>query len=107
MKKYLFFALLLCFSSRLLSGSEAEMPESGGIHAWVASNFARGVVPPFSFDYDGVNSDSFIGGWQFRKESMPCDETGVEKVRITYTGRREGLRVECLLDIIPEYDALR
>ncbi|MBP9986504.1 MAG: alpha-galactosidase [Bacteroidales bacterium] len=107
MKKYLIFALLLFFSSGLLTGREAEMPETGGINAWVAANFAKGVVPPFSFDYDVVNSDCFIGGWQFRKESVPSDEPGVEKFKFTYTGRREGVRAECLLDIIPEYDALR
>ena len=48
---------------------------------WVDTYFAKGVVPPFSFLYDGVPSATFLKKWNFTSEDGIPSQDG-EFVRI-------------------------
>jgi alpha-galactosidase len=64
---------------------------------WINEKFAKGIVPPFSFDYGGKSSDSFITGWNYKSEKLKSTEVGVENYLYTYSDNRSGLVVKCFV----------
>lgn len=61
---------------------------------WLTENFAKGVIPPFSFIYDGKYSSEFLKKWRLDYGSGQKDETSV-KYMFTYSDLETGLRVWC------------
>ncbi len=68
LKKLAFLALIFLFSAQS-NGSFAHRVDASGqdAKAWTERAFSEGVIPPFSFSYDGVSSDKFIRNWKFRE----------------------------------------
>ena len=60
---------------------------------WINAAFAKGVVPPFSFEYDGVPSAKFIKGWQYSKSKVTSPEPGSVRYSIVYKDKKTGLEV--------------
>ena len=70
----------------------AEMARSG---QWIRENF-RGEIPPFSFAYDGKDSDALFGLWQFKETVTTLDAQRVQHSQ-SYTDPRTGLVVRCVV----------
>ena len=51
---------------------------------WLLDRFADGVMPPFSFVYDGKQSSDFLKDWRFHHESEELEDSRTEHV-FTYT----------------------
>ena len=73
---------------------------------WVATHFAKGKVPPFSFTYGGAPSQGFIGKWKYAQAPLPATDQGGERVRFTYTDPKTGLEVACDVTYFTDYDAV-
>lgn len=62
---------------------------------WITTHFARGVVPPFSFEYGGRLSREFIKSWSYAATRQKSDDPKVLKYLYTYHEPSGGLKVEC------------
>ena len=62
---------------------------------WITTRFARGVVPPFSFEYGGKPSQEFIKSWSYTATRQKSDDPKVLKYLYTYREPSGGLKVEC------------
>lgn len=91
------------FSQSVLQGNDNSMD----VRQWVKENFAKGKVPPFSFDLGGKNSDTFISGWEydFEKKSQALNPDLEESV-YSYTDRKSGLMVKCLITCFKDFPAV-
>ncbi len=73
---------------------------------WVSQHFAKGVIPPFSFVYDGKSSDTFIKSWQFSAEKLKSNKPNEEESIYTYTDKKTGLAVKCKLTCFTDFPAV-
>src|SRR5437660_5964714 len=71
----------------------------------IAAYFGPGILPPFSFRYDGQPSEQFIGGWEFRRESPAADGGRTEHV-FSYTDPETQLQVRCECSVFKEFPAI-
>ncbi|HGE71507.1 TPA: alpha-galactosidase [Candidatus Poribacteria bacterium] len=72
---------------------------------WLISRFTKGVIPPFSFIYDGKPSSSFIKDWRFEQGSGQIDD--VKKKHIfTYVDTKTGLRIWCKCETFLDFPAI-
>ena len=62
---------------------------------WLKEKFAKGSIPPFSFVYNGISSDSIITSWDYKIEILKSNEPYVENYLFTYTDNKSGLVVKC------------
>ena len=85
-------ALLCAVSVYAQTSQRIAVPTS--VEKWITSTFAKGKTPPFSFVYDGVNSQQFIRKWQHSLQKQESAEGVVEYVA-TYQDRATGLKIEC------------
>ncbi|MBQ9528912.1 MAG: alpha-galactosidase, partial [Bacteroidales bacterium] len=60
---------------------------------WINSVFAKGTIPPFSFELDGVPSEKFIKGWEYEKKKVTAKEPGSICYEISYKEKKSGLKV--------------
>ena len=60
---------------------------------WINTVFAKGTVPPFSFELDGVPSEKFIKGWEYEKKKVTAKEPGSICYEISYKDKKSGLKV--------------
>lgn len=108
LKKLAFLTLIFLFAAQS-NGSFAHGVDASGqdATAWTERAFSKDVVPPFSFAYDGVSSDKFIRSWKFSKRKFPSEEEGRVSCLYSWTGSKEGIRVDCKVDVYDEFDAVR
>ena len=78
---------------------------SGGVEAWLDTNFSRNVLPPFSFVYNGRHSSEFLRDWKFTKEEIREDGTKKEFV-FTYSSPEKGLVVRCEAVVFKDFPAI-
>lgn len=64
------------------------------VDAWLCDLFMEGVVPPFSFVYDGKHSSEFLKNWKYSHESRKLDDSKTEYI-YTYKDPKTGLQVQC------------
>jgi alpha-galactosidase len=76
------------------------------VDKWIAARFARGVVPPFSFDYGGVHSDDLLPRWRWSATNLDAHDPAVTKRLFTWTDPATGLKVECEVKGFREYGAV-
>ena len=76
--------------------------EQGGAESWVASNFATGVLPPFSFTYGGKSSSEFLSHWQFSQETKRVDGTKTTYL-FTYADPQTDLVVLCTCEVFSDF----
>lgn len=88
-------AVLLALTGRAqapLARKNIENPEK-----WINAAFAKGAVPPFSFELDGVPSSKFIKGWEYDKKKVTAKEPGSVCYEISYRDKKSGLKVTALV----------
>ena len=84
-------ALTLAFQSQaqtIVERKGIENPDK-----WIQSAFAKGKLPPFSFNLDGASSETFIKGWEYSKNKVATREPGAVSYDVSYRDRRSGLKV--------------
>ena len=96
-------ALLCAVSGYAQTSQRIAVPTS--VEKWITSTFAKGKTPPFSFVYDGVNSQQFIRKWQHSLQKQESAEGVVEYVA-TYQDRATGLKIECHIKGFQEFGAV-
>ena len=96
-------ALLCAVSVSAQTSQRIAVPTS--VEKWITSTFAKGKTPPFSFVYDGVNSQQFIRKWQHSLQMQESAE-GVVKYVATYLDRATGLKIECHIKGFQEFGAV-
>ena len=76
------------------------------VKQWMGQQFAKGVVPPFSFVYGGKKSDSFIRSWQYHAEKMVSTEPNKEEYVYCYSDKTTGLLVKCTVTCFNDFSAV-
>ena len=108
MNKIIVIVLILISSTRIAlsqPGSTIGSDKTDVSH-WISSHFAKGKVPPFSFVYGGINSNSFIQSWGFRAEKLNPSDTNSKESLYTYTDHQTGLVVRCLVTSFKDFPAV-
>jgi alpha-galactosidase len=72
---------------------------------WVLDHFAKGVIPPFSFVYDGKPSSEFLKDWRFEHGSGQIDGER-KRYLFTYIDVKTGLRIWCKCETFSDFPAL-
>lgn len=98
--------LLLLLPSAVRSQSRQRMAVPENIERWIATTFAKGKVPPFSFVYDGKPSAQFIRGWKYAAKKEAGAEAGTVKYLFTYTDPKTGLKVDCHVTGFSDFGAV-
>jgi alpha-galactosidase len=75
------------------------------VHQWVEKNFAKNTIPPFSFNYGGKNSKTFITRWEYSAETKKSTDPGVEEFVYTYRDKQSGLTVKCFVSCFKDFPA--
>ena len=91
-----------------LEATGVKMSQSAwwdGLREWMAGQLSESGTPPFSFDYDGVNSSEFLATWDFSVNETLLDETRTLQT-VTYTDRQTGLEVRCELTHFADHPAV-
>ncbi|MBP9987336.1 MAG: alpha-galactosidase [Bacteroidales bacterium] len=84
---------MLCFSQtasaqRALAPKGIENPDK-----WICSAFAKGAVPPFSFEMNGTPSEKFIKTWGYSAKKNQSEEKNTVSYSFTYSDKGSGLQV--------------
>jgi len=107
MKSFLLTVSILLFSGIAFGQDTSTTSKSKiNVHKWVGQHFAKGVIPPFSFVYDGKNSDRFIKNWQFSSEKLNSKKPNEEESVFTYTDQKTGLAVKCKVTAFTDFPAV-
>lgn len=105
-KVLILFALIFAIHIPVRGQSLQSIPSGIGIKQWVGQHFARGKVPPFSFVYNGINSDCFIKNWQYKAEKVQPTEPNSEVSAFTYSDKTSGLSVRCQVTNFTDFPAV-
>jgi alpha-galactosidase len=81
------------------------MMTTGDYEKWEASYFGAGLLPPFSFIYDGRPSSQFIADWMFGFEEKQPSNKRTERI-YTYADPPTGLQVRCELVSFEDFPAI-
>ena len=76
-----------------------------GLREWMSGKVSESGAPPFSFDYNGVNSSEFLGNWDFTVNETTLDETRTLQT-VTYTEVQTGLEVRCEVTLFADHPAV-
>ena len=76
-----------------------------GLRQWMSGKLSKSGTPPFSFDYDGVNSSGFLSTWDFSVNETTLDETRTLQT-VTYTEVQTGLEVRCEVTLFADHPAV-
>lgn len=102
----LIISLLPFLSVRLYSQRTMDQAVARqSVSAWTDKSFARGTVPPFSFDYDGRHSSQIIGKWKFKVSARTAGE-GCYARSYIWTDTATGLQVECRTRAFTDFNAV-
>ena len=93
--------IAIFMSSNAAKASPKDIALNPDAVGWARTHFRKGVLPPFSFKYGGVSSDSFLKKW---KCTTAADGNG--NTVVTYRDPSTGLEVICLLEVFPDFDAV-
>ncbi|MCS6830714.1 MAG: alpha-galactosidase [Armatimonadota bacterium] len=72
---------------------------------WMHAQFARGIVPPFSFDYGGKPSAELVPRWGYEQRSRRIDRS-LTSHTFLYTDPATGLQVECECTLFRDFPAI-
>ncbi len=95
MKRIRLIFTLLALLSAMTAQAQAPLNRKGieNPQKWIDATFAKGVVPPFSFELDGVPSEKFIKGWEFSKSKQTAKEPNSICWQFSWRERKSGLNV--------------
>jgi len=102
------FVLLALSCLSLFAQQTIVMPTKGeaDCKAFVAKNFRKGVVPPFSFEYGGVPSTDFIKGWKFSAKVLEPERKNETLTAYIWVDPASGLEVTCKVKTFSDYNAM-
>jgi len=75
-----FIFAILGFTEVTNGQQKPVIQNSIDVHQWIEEHFSEGVDPPFSFVYDGKNSNNFIKNWQFQAEKLKSDDPDINRL---------------------------
>jgi hypothetical protein len=75
------------------------------VAVWVQRNFAQGIVPPFSFTYDGSHSSQLLPNWKFSHAEKRL-ENGCTLHTFTWVDPKTKLEVRCETTLFPDFPAV-
>ena len=100
MKKILYYSkmitlsfMLICCLTAFSQSSTTVITSQSNIEKWITRQFGRHALPPFSFQYDGVSSSSFIKSWNYSAQKLNSNNPRVVKYRFVYEKKNE-IKVE-------------
>lgn len=96
------FCLSLGAQQTIVMGAKSE-PDC---KAFVAKNFHKGVIPPFSFEYGGVHSSKFIRKWKFSSQTLQPERPNETLSLYTWTDPVSALQVSCRVKTFTDYNAM-
>lgn len=89
-----FLAAIISAAAAPVYGQTSPANEKN-VHQWITKHFSKNKIPPFSFVYNGMNSETFITKWEFSSRKEECTDPNVEKFIFTYSDSKTGLEVRC------------
>ena len=98
---------LLALVVAVSAGAQAPVSRKGveNPDKWINAAFAKGTVPPFSFELDGVPSVKFIKGWEYGKKKVASKEPGCVCYEFSYRDKKSGLKVVATVTGYTDYPA--
>lgn len=72
---------------------------------WITSNFGAGKLPPFTFNYGGKSSTSFITKWNHSIKKLGARD-GAVNYEVTYTDPATKLEITCDVTGFTDYPAV-
>jgi len=103
-------SLFLCLLIGTIEGvsQTRKQTNSRPINAilWQKTHFAKGVLPPFSFDYGGKPSRQFIRNWRYTATQVKANDANEQRYLYTYTEPTGGLKVECEVKTFADFNAV-
>ncbi len=107
MKKLISIIIALAAAVSLWGQPSMTMTEKGqDCEKWIVKSFSKGVVPPFSFTYDGKPSASFIKKWKYSASKPSMAEDGSTSRSYFWTDPATGLQVECAVKNFSDFNAM-
>jgi alpha-galactosidase len=104
---YFLLCTLLLFPCLLSAQTELKTTvHPVDVTQWITNHFKKGVVPPFSFVYNGKSSKEFIRNWKYTSEILKGSEKNVAMYRYTYQDKATGLKVQCDVKGFTDYKAV-
>jgi len=100
---FLIIVLCLVINGIAFCGSSSDQTK---VSRWVKENFAKGVVPPFSFVYEGKPSRSFITNWEYSAEKLKSTGPDIEESIYTYSDGKSGIVVKCSVTCFNDFNAV-
>jgi alpha-galactosidase len=85
--------------------SAVSIISGDAVQRWMFAQFARGAVPPFSFQYGNRPSVELLTQWQYRHDSRRVDRF-CNRHTFTYTDPATGLQVECECVLFRDFPAI-
>ena len=88
---------IFLFLSVLTTQAQSSTTQTGKplqVERWIKSQFGKGKTPPFSFEYGGQPSSTFLSKCKHSLTRLPSKENQVCYIA-TYTDSKTGLKVEC------------
>ncbi len=74
--------------------------------SWMEQQFNNKTIPPFSFQYNGQASKTFLKKWKFKKTPLTSVREGEKGFQYTWTDPKTALQVRCEVKIFPKYQAV-
>ncbi|MCQ2142839.1 MAG: alpha-galactosidase, partial [Bacteroidales bacterium] len=98
----------ILLSAPVSSGADgsSRAPPGDGLSETVDAAFARGTLPPFSFDMDGVPSSKFIKKWDWKRTVVETGDPSVVARTFTYAEPESGLEISCNVKGYVRFDAV-
>ncbi|RIH63978.1 alpha-galactosidase [Mariniphaga sediminis] len=101
------FILITLGFAEVTNGQQRPVAQNNiDVQQWLEEHFSEGVVPPFSFVYDGENSNNFIKNWQFQAEKLKSDNPDIDCSVFKYSDNRSGLTVKCFVNCYKDFPAI-
>ena len=98
---FLFLNLIATFGKPARSGDVNDNSAQ-----WREKHFAKGIIPPFAFEYGGKKSDDFITKWNFSAEKLKSNEPNSDQMVFHYEEPSGGLRVSCFVSTFSDFRAI-
>jgi alpha-galactosidase len=76
------------------------------VNLWIKEHFAKNKKPPFSFEYGGKQSDTFIKSWRYWEEKLSVTDQDEIRFRYNYLDQETGLKVSCEVTGYPSFQAV-
>ena len=102
---YLLVALFVLGVLSVAAQTSQSISVPNSVDRWILTTFAKGKVPPFSFCYDGVHSQTFIKKWRHTIQKNESAD-GAVSYTVTYADRETGLQVDCHIKGFQEFGAV-